>query len=102
MTFMCHNKRRSRPVDLTEGDKRSVLAMVEAEMAERDRLKAAEEAAFTWSPNMMNRDPGMIRFARTCYAAGYAAALGECAQVDGPLEDREHKPLEQEWPVAPC
>ena len=32
MSFMCHNKRRSHPIELTEADKRQILAMVEESM----------------------------------------------------------------------
>lgn len=63
MSFMCHNKRRSPWIDLSEDDKRKVLAMLEKTMSERERIDAAEKAAADWSPDMMNQDPGLRELA---------------------------------------
>jgi hypothetical protein len=70
-------------------------------MTERDRFKAAEEAALKWTPDLSRQYAGAVRFARQCFAEGYAAALSEIAE-QSPLENCVDKPIEREWRVAPC
>jgi hypothetical protein len=84
-------------------------------MSEQDRIKAAEKAAADYLPVMMNQDPGMLRFARRCYAQGYADALidqeeGFICEHGVPDGDwcqecnraTKQALIDNEWPVAPC
>ncbi len=69
------------------------------------RHKRAEMAAENWSPNLLNQDPGMLRFARECYADGYRAALWDADHgmpLFSTIEGRKDMTLEPDWPVAPC
>ncbi len=91
MSFMCHNKRRSRPIEFSEDDKRQILAMVEKTMNDQDRIDAAEKAAAEYAPVVS--DPGMIRFARRCFADGYELGILRAADMD--LIKRAHERLSQ-------
>ncbi len=69
--------------------------MFEATRAE----KTSEEAASKWSPSIMNNDAEIIRFARRCFADGYAAALLDIGKVK---IKPSNEPIDPDWPVAPC
>jgi len=73
-------------------------------MIDEDRIKAAEQAATDWTPNIMNQDRFVVTFARRCYAEGYAAGLRRSADLIA--MGRSHQLLtprpDAEWKVAPC
>jgi len=50
-------------------------------MNKQDLIQEAEKAAADYSPSIMNQDPGMIRFARRCYAEGYEHGLRRAADM---------------------
>ena len=65
----------------------------------RNAEKTSEHAASQWSPSIMYNDAEIIRFARRCFADGYAAALLDIGKVKiKPSND----PIKPDWPVAPC
>ena len=74
-------------------------------MTEQERTRAAEKAAEDYSPVMMNQDPSLVRFARRCYAEGYADALADQEE----MAIREHglighlpvPPRDFDWQVGP-
>ena len=61
-------------------------------MNDRKRIYAAEKAAADYSPVVS--DPGMVRFARRCYADGYEAAMTAVA-ASSPIDGR-YTPLPQD------
>ncbi|MGA7498056.1 MAG: hypothetical protein WBX00_15120 [Isosphaeraceae bacterium] len=61
-------------------------------MNDQDRINMAEKAAAEYAPVVS--DPGMIRFARRCYADGYEAAMTAVA-ASSPIDGR-YTPLPQD------